>query len=120
MTFIRAGYPAYCLAMQDLIALSCIFINHPVCAPVGIGKPMLGKNPIAFCCPTEDKRLLYDISTSTVRGKNFKKLRSQGAQLQKEIGVDEQGNPTNILSNVTGLLPIDGNRGLGMMLIVEL
>ena len=120
VTFIRAGYPAYCLAMHDLIALSFIYVNHPVCSPVGVGTPILGTNPIAFCCPTDNKPLLYDISTSAVSGKTFKQLRDRGVPIQKEIGVDRQGNPIHSLNDIVSLLPIDGNRGLGMMLMVEL
>ena len=120
VTFIRAGYPAYCLAERGAIALSFIFVNHRVCSPTGIGQPMLGTNPMAFCCPTEDKPFLYDISTSSVSGKNFKKLRGRGMELPKQIGVDRQGNPTNLVDDIASLLPMDGDRGLGMMLMVEL
>ena len=110
------------LAAAGLIALA--FGNSPAAMPaVGGKRPLFGTNPIAAAFPRRSgDPLLIDLSLSEVaRGKLMVAVRD-GKDIPLGWAVDSDGNPTTDPSaGLAGaMLPMGGNKGAMLALIIEL
>ncbi len=130
-----AGYYARMAAEEGMIGFS--FTNaRPSVAPTFGAEPMLGTNPIAFACPTdEDFPFLFDAATSiTQRGKievlaREKKPTPQGWVVDRngQLSTDTQEILRGIPKELFALLPIGGageemggHKGYGLATMVEI
>jgi L-2-hydroxycarboxylate dehydrogenase (NAD+) len=110
------GYYAMMAAQAGMIGMS--FTNaRPAIAPTFGVQPMLGTNPIAFACPTDEESLfVFDAATSiTQRGKFEVLARAEKpAQAGWAIGQDGQPitDPNQVMDGLgkdtAALLPLGG------------
>lgn len=129
------GYYPLMAAQAGMIGMS--FTNaRPSIAPTYGVQPMLGTNPIAFGCPTDEANpYLYDAATSITQRGKFETLERKG--LPGKVGwvTDQEGNfltdSADILKGLTkdtaALLPLGGagedlggHKGYGLATIVEI
>lgn len=96
--------------------------TEPGVAPFGSMDKILGTNPIALGCPTNDTPIILDMSTSIVaRGKVVLAQRSTQT-IPDTWAIDERGNPTTDPNKALkgALLPIAGPKGSGLSIFVDL
>jgi LDH2 family malate/lactate/ureidoglycolate dehydrogenase len=129
------GYYATMAAKAGLVGMS--FTNaRPSIAPTFGVQPMLGTNPIAFACPTdEDFPFLFDAATSIVQRGKFEVL--DRAEKPGAIGwaVNQAGEPATdpaavlagLSKDTVALLPLGGfgellggHKGYDLAVIVEI
>lgn len=130
-----AGYYAGMAAQAGMIGMT--FTNaRPSIAPTFGVRPMLGTNPIAFGCPTDEPfPFLYDAATSiTQRGKlevlarvNKRAPAGWVIDQQGEIMTDPQDCLEGFGKEAAALLPLGGagetlggHKGYGLATIVEI
>jgi LDH2 family malate/lactate/ureidoglycolate dehydrogenase len=110
------GYYSMMAAKADLVGMS--FTNaRPSIAPTFGVQPMLGTNPIAFACPTDEEfPFVYDAATSIVQRGKFEVLaRAEkiGAQCWAVNQAGEQETDPNLVldglsRDSVALLPLGG------------
>jgi LDH2 family malate/lactate/ureidoglycolate dehydrogenase len=129
------GYYAMMAARAGLVGMS--FTNaRPSIAPTFGVQPMLGTNPIAFACPTDEEfPFVFDAATSIVQRGKFEVLARAEKQAAPGWAVDQTGEaatePNSVLTGLNkdtiALLPLGGfgeilggHKGYGLAVIVEL
>lgn len=129
------GYYPLMAARAGMIGMS--FTNaRPSIAPTFGVQPMLGTNPIAFGCPTDEANpFLYDAATSITQRGKFETLERKGQPGKAGWVTDQQGNfltdASEVLKGLTqdtaALLPLGGagedlggHKGYGLATIVEI
>jgi (2R)-3-sulfolactate dehydrogenase (NADP+) len=120
--FGQAG--AHCERLADQGIAAFAFSNSPgAIAPWGGRRGLFGTNPIAFAAPREGNApLVVDLALSVgARGKILSAQRT-GDQIPEGWALDEDGNPTtNPFKALPGtMLPIGGQKGAALALIVEI
>lgn len=130
-----AGYYALMAAQEGMIGMS--FTNaRPSVAPTFGVEPMLGTNPIAFACPTDEPfPFCFDAATSVSQRGKIEVLARLGEPVPAGWVVDRQGKPaTDAQAILAGLsrdlcafLPLGGageelggHKGYGLATMVEL
>lgn len=96
--------------------------TEPGVAPFGAVDKLLGTNPIALACPTRDRPIVLDMSTSVVaRGKIVLAQRA-GKQIPDHWAIDTAGKPTTDPSQALkgALLPVGGPKGFGLAVFVDI
>lgn len=130
-----AGYYPVMAAQAGMIGLT-VTNARPSIAPTFSVKPMLGTNPIAFGCPSDEAfPFLYDAATSiTQRGKlevlaRIKKPAPRGWVISREgnLLVDAQECLDGFGKQTAALLPLGGagetlggHKGYGLATMVEI
>jgi LDH2 family malate/lactate/ureidoglycolate dehydrogenase len=128
------GYYALMAADQGLAGL-CFTNARPSIAPTFGVQPMLGTNPIAFACPTEDQPFVFDAATSIAQRGKFEVLGRENRSAPEGWAVDANGNYVTDAKDVTigldkdqyALLPLGGweeklggHKGYGLATMVEI
>lgn len=96
--------------------------TEPGVAPYGAMDKVLGTNPLALGCPTSDRPIILDMSTSVVaRGKIVLAQRA-GKPIPEGWAVDQRGHPTTDPNEALkgALLPIGGPKGSGLSVFVDI
>lgn len=95
--------------------------SDPMVVPFGGAEPYFGTNPIAFAAPGEgDDKIIFDMATSIQAWGKILHARSKGETIPDTWAVDKDGVPTTDPFKVTGLLPIAGPKGYGLMMMVDI
>ncbi len=130
-----AGYYALMAVKAGMIGMA--FTNaRPTIAPTFAVKPMLGTNPIAFGCPTDEPfPFLYDAATSITQRGKLEVLARLEKPAPKGWVIDQQGNPLTdphdcldgLGKETAALLPLGGDgetlgghKGYGLATMVEI
>lgn len=129
------GYYAGMAANAGLIGMS--FTNaRPSIAPTFGVQAMMGTNPIAFACPTDEAfPFIFDAATSIAQRGKFEVLARKEKPAAEGWAIDDEGHlptdPATILDglnhNTTAVLPLGGfgevlggHKGYGLAVIVEI
>lgn len=130
-----AGYYPLMAVKAGMIGMA--FTNaRPSISPTFGVKPMLGTNPIAFGCPTdEDFPFLFDAATSIIQRGKLEVLERLEKPAHQGWVIDQQGQPLTNASDClkmfglssAALLPLGGagetlggHKGYGLATIVEI
>lgn len=130
-----AGYYALMAAREGMIGLA--FTNaRPSVAPTFSVEPMLGTNPIAFACPTDEEfPFCFDAATSIAQRGKIEVLARAGKPTPAGWVIDRQGrlatDTDEILAGIPkglyALLPLGGkgeelggHKGYGLSVVVEI
>jgi LDH2 family malate/lactate/ureidoglycolate dehydrogenase len=115
------GYYAIMAVKANMIGMS--FTNaRPSIAPTFGVQPMLGTNPIAFGCPTdEDFPFIFDAATSITQRGKFEVLARAEKMAPEGWAIDQEGHnltdPNEVLKSMgrdmAALLPLGGAGELG-------
>ncbi len=129
------GYYAMMAAKAGLVGMS--FTNaRPSIAPTFGVQPMMGTNPIAFACPTDEPfPFVFDAATSIVQRGKFEVLERKEKPALAGWAVRKDGemitDPTDVIKGLNNdsvaLLPVGGfgefmggHKGYGLAAIVEI
>jgi LDH2 family malate/lactate/ureidoglycolate dehydrogenase len=129
------GYYVNMAINEGMIGMS--FTNaRPAIAPTFSVQPMLGTNPIAFGCPTDEEcPFLFDGATSITQRGKFEVLAREEKMAPEGWVIDQEGNsisdPNVVLEglgkNTAALLPLGGvgehlggHKGYDLATIVEI
>lgn len=130
-----AGYYALMAAKEGMIGMS--FTNaRPSVAPTFGVEPMLGTNPIAFACPTDEPfPFCFDAATSVSQRGKIEVLARLGKPVPEGWVIDREGKPATDAKSVLAGLPKDlyaflplggvgeelgGHKGYGLATMVEI
>jgi len=130
-----AGYYALMAAKEGMIGMS--FTNaRPSVAPTFGVEPMLGTNPIAFACPTDEPfPFCFDAATSVSQRGKLEVLARLGKPAPEGWVIDREGRPATDSRAILAGLPKDlyaflplggvgeelgGHKGYGLATMVEL
>ena len=130
-----AGYYALMAAKEGMIGMA--FTNaRPSVAPTFSVEPMLGTNPIAFACPTdEDFPFCFDAATSITQRGKIEVLARLGKPTPKgwviardgELATDTEAILKGIPKGQYALLPLGGpgeemggHKGYGLSVMIEI
>ncbi len=130
-----AGYYALMAAKEGMIGLS--FTNaRPSVAPTFSVEPMLGTNPIAFACPTDEEfPFCFDAATSITQRGKIEVLARLGKPTPKgwvisrkgELATDTEAILKGIPKGEYALLPLGGageemggHKGYGLSVMIEI
>jgi LDH2 family malate/lactate/ureidoglycolate dehydrogenase len=130
-----AGYYALMAAREGMIGLS--FTNaRPSVAPTFSVEPLLGTNPIAFACPTDEPfPFCFDAATSIAQRGKIEVLAREGKSTpagwvidrQGKLGTDTKAILAGIPQGLYAMLPLGGkgeemggHKGYGLAVCVEI
>lgn len=117
------GHHAERLAEAGLVGLC--FTNAPASmAPVGGTKPVIGTNPFALAVPdgAGGARLVIDQSASAIAKSEIILRARKGEAIEPGWALDADGQPTEDAEAALAgsMLPVGGQKGFGMGLMVEI
>lgn len=130
-----AGYYALMAAKEGMIGMS--FTNaRPSVAPTFGVEPMLGTNPIAFACPTDESfPFCFDAATSVTQRGKIEVLARLGKPTPEGWVIDREGKPATNSQEILKGIPKDlyaflplggageelgGHKGYGLATMVEI
>lgn len=114
------GYYVEKAAREDLVAIS-MCQSDPMVVPFGGAENYYGTNPIGFGAPAEDHNpIVFDMATTVQAWGKILDARSKNEPIPEGWAVDEHGKPTTDSHAVSGLLPISGPKGYGLMMMVDI
>ncbi|MDD5368061.1 MAG: Ldh family oxidoreductase, partial [Anaerolineaceae bacterium] len=128
------GYYAMMAANQGFAGM-CFTNARPSISPTFGVQPMLGTNPIAFACPTDDQPFVFDAATSIAQRGKFEVLGRERLSAPEGWVVDANGHSVTDAKEVTigldkdlyALLPLGGweekfggHKGYGLATMVEI
>ncbi|MBC7222379.1 Ldh family oxidoreductase [Candidatus Bipolaricaulota bacterium] len=130
-----AGYYALMAAKEGMIGMS--FTNaRPSVAPTFGVEPMLGTNPIAFACPTDEPfPFCFDAATSVTQRGKIEVLARLGKPTPVGWVIDREGKPATDSQEILKGIPKDlyaflplggageelgGHKGYGLATMVEI
>lgn len=94
--------------------------SDPMVVPYGGAEVYYGTNPIAFSAPGEgDELITFDMATTVQAWGKVLDARSRNAAIPDTWAVDAEGKHTTDPFAVSGLLPIAGPKGYGLMMMVD-
>ena len=112
------GYYTEMAAKADLVAIACCQ-SDPMAVPYGGIEPYYGTNPISFAAPTADERtVVFDMATTVQAWGKILDKRSRHESIPDTWAVDAKGRPVTDSSLVNALVPIEGAKGYGLMMMV--
>ncbi|MFK8243269.1 MULTISPECIES: ureidoglycolate dehydrogenase [unclassified Facklamia] len=95
--------------------------SDPMVVPFGGAENYYGTNPIAFGAPRKNGRpIIFDMATTVQAWGKILDARSKGQSIPDTWAVNSEGNPTTDPHEVSGLLPIAGPKGYGLMMMVDI
>jgi (2R)-3-sulfolactate dehydrogenase (NADP+) len=121
--FGMAGLYAEALAQRGLAGI--VMTNaQPVIAPVGVGTPLVGNNPLAIAVPRAAPHapLVLDMAMSQTALGRIRLAAAEGRPIPEGWALDEEGMPTTDARRAlaAGLLaPTGGHKGLALALMIE-
>lgn len=108
------------IASQGLVTL-VMTQSDPMVVPFGGAENYYGTNPIAFGAPRKNGRpIIFDMATTVQAWGKILDARSKGHEIPNTWAVDSEGKPTTDPHKVSGLLPIAGPKGYGLMMMVDI
>ncbi|MDO4774322.1 MAG: ureidoglycolate dehydrogenase [Aerococcaceae bacterium] len=108
------------IARHDLIGIA-MCQSDPMVVPYGGAENYYGTNPIAFSAPrTDGEPIVFDMATTVQAWGKILDARSKSQQIPDTWAVDEHGHGTTDPFKVSGLLPISGPKGYGLMMMVDI
>jgi len=108
------------IAENDLIGIS-MCQSDPMAVPFGGAEVYYGTNPIAFSAPRANgKPIVFDMATTVQAWGKILDARSKNKSIPDSWAVDSEGNSTTNAHEVSGLLPISGPKGYGLMMMVDM
>lgn len=114
------GYYTEMAAKADLVAIACCQ-SDPMAVPYGGIEPYYGTNPISFAAPTADERtVVFDMATTVQAWGKILDKRSRHESIPDTWAVDAKGRPVTDSSLVNALVPIEGAKGYGLMMMVDI
>ncbi len=118
--FGAAGIYALAAANRGFMGFSFTH-GHPIVAPSGGSKALIGTNPIAFAVPMEgEDPFCLDMATSGVPWNKVLQYRAENAPLKPGWAVDREGKPTTDPHLACALLPIGDYKGYGLAMMVDI
>ena len=88
--------------------------------PYGGIEPYYGTNPISFAAPTADERtVVFDMATTVQAWGKILDKRSRHESIPDTWAVDAKGRPVTDSRLVNALVPIEGAKGYGLMMMVD-
>lgn len=94
--------------------------SDPMAVPYGGAEPFYGTNPIAFCTPSADGRMItVDLAVTVQAWGKILHARSRKDAIPPTWAVDKDGNPTTDPFNVGGLVHIAEAKGYALALMVD-
>src|SRR5437660_1933487 len=116
----RSAYYVEMAARAGLIGIHTV-AAHPMVAPLGGAKAMLGTNPIAFGYPMDGDPLVIDLGTSAFMGTDLQFRARLGIPLPEGVAIDERGRPTTDAAAARrgALLPFGGHKGYALALAMH-
>ncbi|MCW9718120.1 ureidoglycolate dehydrogenase [Avibacterium sp. 21-599] len=112
------GYYLEKIAKAGLIGIA-MCQSDPMVIPFGGTKNYFGTNPIGFGLPYNDDTVVFDMATTVQAWGKILDARSKNISIPDNWAVDNDGNPTTDPYKVSGLLPIAGPKGYGLMMLVD-
>lgn len=95
--------------------------SDPMVVPYGGAEVYYGTNPIAFSAPAEgDDIMTFDMATTVQAWGKVLDARSRNVPIPDTWAVDSSGKNTTDPFAVSGLLPIAGPKGYGLMMMVDI
>ena len=114
------GYYTEMAAKADLVAIACCQ-SDPMAVPYGGIEPYYGTNPISFAAPTADERtVVFDMATTVQAWGKILDKRSRHESIPDTWAVDAKGRPVTDSRLVNALVPIEGAKGYGLMMMVDI
>ncbi len=105
----RAGYIGVSMCQSD-----------PMAVPYGGAEPFYGTNPIAFCTPGADGRMITaDLAVTVQAWGKILHARSRKESIPDSWAVGPDGRPTTDPFNIGGLVHIAGAKGYALALMVD-
>lgn len=84
-------------------------------------EPYYGTNPISFAAPTADERtVVFDMATTVQAWGKILDKRSRHESIPDTWAVDAKGRPVTDSRLVNALVPIEGAKGYGLMMMVDI
>jgi LDH2 family malate/lactate/ureidoglycolate dehydrogenase len=116
----RSAYYVEMVARAGLIGIHTV-AAHPLVAPLGGARPVLGTNPIAFGFPVEGEPLVIDLGTSGFMGTDLQFRERLGLPLPEGVAIDAAGRPTTDAAAARrgALLPFGGHKGYALALAMH-
>ncbi|AJJ21271.1 MULTISPECIES: ureidoglycolate dehydrogenase [Yersinia] len=95
--------------------------SDPMVVPYGGAEVYYGTNPIAFAAPAEGEDIVtFDMATTVQAWGKVLDARSRNVPIPDTWAVDKEGKNTTDPFAVSGLLPIAGPKGYGLMMMVDI
>lgn len=122
---------AYLVPLVERELMGLIVVSTPderFIAPFGARQPVFSNNPMAFCAPTSDAPLLFDVSMAVTAGGQIARAASEGRRLPEACLKTPEGratdDPTVLERDPPGtVMPIGGlghgHKGYALTLLTE-
>ena len=95
--------------------------SDPMVVPYGGAEVYYGTNPIAFSAPSDStENITFDMATTVQAWGKVLDARSRNVPIPDTWAVDQEGKQTSDPFSVSGLLPIAGPKGYGLMMMVDI
>jgi LDH2 family malate/lactate/ureidoglycolate dehydrogenase len=116
----RSAYFVEMIAKAGLVAIHTA-ASHPMVAPPGGAKAVLGTNPIAIAIPSSHEPIVLDIGTSAYMMTELMLRERLGELLPEGVAIGPAGEPTRdpALARRGALLPFGGYKGFGIALMIQ-
>ena len=108
-------------AERGMLAIS-MCQSDPMVVPFGGAEPFFGTNPLGFGCPVPGggEPIVFDMATSVQAWGKILDARARGRSIPDTWAVDASGLPTGDPFAVSGLSPVAGVKGYGLMMMVDI
>ena len=116
----RSAYYVEMIANAGLVAIHTA-ASHPLVAPPGGARAMLGTNPIAIAIPSSREPVVLDIGTSAFMMTEVMLRERLGELLPEGVAIGPGGEPTRDPTQARrgALLPFGGYKGFGIALMIQ-
>jgi LDH2 family malate/lactate/ureidoglycolate dehydrogenase len=121
-TVISAGASAYYPNASSMPGWSLHTASGaPHIVPPGATRPALGTNPIAFCFPSADGPVIFDIGTASLMWGEVLLAAETGEPLPPGVAFDADGNPTIDGREAArgGVTAFGGHKGYGLAFAIQ-
>jgi LDH2 family malate/lactate/ureidoglycolate dehydrogenase len=116
----RSAYYVEMIANAGLVAIHTA-ASHPLVAPPGGARAMLGTNPISIAIPSSREPVVLDIGTSAFMMTEVMLRERLGELLPAGVAIGPGGEPTRDPTQARrgALLPFGGYKGFGIALMIQ-
>jgi LDH2 family malate/lactate/ureidoglycolate dehydrogenase len=116
----RSAYFVEMIARAGLVAIHTA-ASHPMVAPPGGARAVLGTNPLAIAIPSSHEPVVLDFGTSAYMMTDLMLRERLGELLPEGVAIGPGGEPTRdpTLARRGALLPFGGHKGFGMALMFQ-
>jgi LDH2 family malate/lactate/ureidoglycolate dehydrogenase len=116
----RSAYFVEMIAKAGLVAIHTA-ASHPMVAPPGGAKGVLGTNPLAIAIPSAREPVVLDFGTSAYMMTEVMLRERLGELLPEGVAIGPGGEPTRdpSLARRGALLPFGDYKGFGMALMIQ-